>query len=109
MWLRAWVLAITVLLPMAASAASAADAISGTRLTDDGANNSDAALRDRPILGLQIVGGFKPTAAGGWDGGTVYSPRTGKRFPAELSLEADGRLQIKVKAGLLSRTVYWTR
>jgi uncharacterized protein (DUF2147 family) len=72
------------------------------------ANNSDAALRDRPILGLQIVSGFKPAAAG-WDSGTVYSPRTGKNFPAEMSLTADGRLQIKVKAGIVSRTVYWTR
>ncbi len=73
------------------------------------ANNADASQRERPILGLEIVSGFKPSAAGGWTGGTVYSPRAGKRFPAELSLAADGRLQIKVKAGIVSKTVFWTR
>ncbi len=72
------------------------------------ANNSDAALRERPIMGLQILSGFK-AAGGGWSGGTVYSPRAGKSYPAELAIAPDGRLQIKVAAGLLSKTDYWTR
>jgi uncharacterized protein (DUF2147 family) len=72
------------------------------------AKNADASLRERPILGLQILSGFKP-AAGGWSGGTVYSPRAGKSFPAELSIGPDGRLELKVRAGILSRTDHWTR
>jgi uncharacterized protein (DUF2147 family) len=72
-------------------------------------NNSDAVLRERPILGLSILSGFKATADGAWSGGTVYSPRAGKSFPADLSLQPDGRLQLKVKTGMLSRTDYWTR
>lgn len=73
------------------------------------ANNPDAALRTRAILGLEILSGFKATPGGGWAGGTIYSPRAGKRYPAELALAPDGRLQVKVLAGLLSKTVYWTR
>jgi uncharacterized protein (DUF2147 family) len=72
------------------------------------ANNADAAQRARPIMGLPILAGFKP-AADGWSGGTVYSPRIGKHFDAALSLAGDGRLQLKIDAGLLSRTDYWTR
>jgi uncharacterized protein (DUF2147 family) len=72
------------------------------------ANNADPALRERPIMGLQILSAFK-AGAGGWGGGTVYSPRAGKSFPADLAIASDGRLQLKVKAGLLSRTEYWTR
>jgi len=72
------------------------------------ANNADAGLRGRPILGLEILSGFKATA-GGWSGGTVYSPRAGKSFPADLSIAPDGRLQLKVKAGIMSKTDYWTR
>jgi len=72
------------------------------------AKNDDAALRDRPILGLEIVSGFK-AAAGGWVGGSLYSPRNGRGYPAELSLTPDGRLEVRVKAGLVSRTVYWSR
>jgi uncharacterized protein (DUF2147 family) len=73
------------------------------------AHNADTSLRQRPILGLTILTGFKPAADGGWSGGTVYSPRAGRSFPAELSVGADGRLQLKVKAGILSKTDYWTR
>lgn len=73
------------------------------------ANNTDASLRERPILGLEIVSGFRAGGSGGWTGGTVYSPRAGKRYPAEVAMDADGRLQIKVKAGLGSRTLTWTR
>lgn len=72
------------------------------------ANNEDASLRGRPILGLVVLSGFK-AAGGGWSGGTVYSPRAGKAYPAELAITADGRLELKVKAGLLTKTDYWTR
>jgi uncharacterized protein (DUF2147 family) len=72
------------------------------------ANNVDSALRERPILGLPILSGFKASGSG-WAGGTVYSPRAGKSYPAELSIGVDGRLQLKVNAGLLSKTDYWTR
>lgn len=72
------------------------------------ANNADPAQRNRPVLGLVVLSGFK--AAGGvWSGGTVYSPRAGKAYPAELAMAADGRLELKVKAGLLTKTDYWTR
>jgi uncharacterized protein (DUF2147 family) len=73
------------------------------------ANNADAALRERPILGLPILTGFRPGTSGHWVGGTVYAPRSGKSYPAELSLTDDGRLRLDVKAGLLSKTDYWTR
>ncbi len=72
------------------------------------AKNADAALRARPLIGIPILSGFKADG-GGWSGGTVYAPRAGKSFPADLSLGADGRLELKVKAGLLSKTDYWTR
>ena len=71
-------------------------------------NNSDTALRSRPLIGVAILAGFK-AAATGWSGGTVYAPRRGKSFPAELSVTADGRLQLNIKAGMMSRTDYWTR
>ena len=72
------------------------------------ANNADAALRSRPILGLVVLAGFKPTGSG-YSGGTVYSPRAGKAFPADLAITPDGRRELKVKAGLLSKTDHWTR
>ena len=73
------------------------------------AKNENAALRDRPILGLEILSGFKPTGPATWSGGELYAPRNGKSFPAVLTLTPDGRLQVKVNAGIVSKTVYWTR
>jgi len=73
------------------------------------ANNDNAALRDRPILGLEILSGFKATDAGSWTGGTLYSPRRGESYPADISLLPDGRLELKVKAGIMTKTVRWTR
>jgi uncharacterized protein (DUF2147 family) len=71
-------------------------------------NNADAALRSRPIIGLVVLSGFKAVGSG-YDGGTIYSPRGGKTYPADLAITADGRLELKVKAGLLTKTDYWTR
>jgi uncharacterized protein (DUF2147 family) len=81
--------------------------LAGKPLLD--ANNSDATLRGRPIMGLEILSGFKSAADGVWSGGKVYSPRRGRDYPAELSLTPDGRLDIKVKSGLLTTHQVWTR
>jgi uncharacterized protein (DUF2147 family) len=72
-------------------------------------NNSNAALRDRPMMGLEVLSGFSYAAGGVWSGGSVYSPRKGRTYPAELSLARDGRLVIKVKDGIFSQHVYWSR
>jgi uncharacterized protein (DUF2147 family) len=72
-------------------------------------NNSNASLRDRPIMGLEILTGFTHESSGVWSGGTVYSPRKGRSYPAELSIAKDGRLDIKVKDGIFFKHLYWTR
>jgi len=73
------------------------------------ANNDNVVLRDRPILGLEILSGFKAAGAGAWTGGTLYSPRRGESFPADIALLPDGSLELKVKAGFMTKTVRWTR
>ncbi len=81
--------------------------LAGKPLLD--ANNSDATLRGRPIMGIEILSGFRNTADGVWTGGTVYSPRRGRTYPAELTLTPEGRLDIRVKSGLLTSHQIWTR
>jgi uncharacterized protein (DUF2147 family) len=46
---------------------------------------------------------------GTWGGGTIYSPRQGRGFLAEIRLSGTNRLEITVNAGLISKTVVWTR
>ena len=73
------------------------------------ANNKNAALRERPLLGLEILSGFKHTSPGLWTGGTAYSPRKGEAYAAELSVTKDNKLDVKVKDGILAKHVFWTR
>lgn len=71
--------------------------------------NADPELRGRPLLGIEVLSGVTYAGDGIWKGGTVYSPRKGKPYPVELSIGSDGKLNVKAKAGPLSRTVQWTR
>ncbi len=73
------------------------------------AGNANAALRDRPIIGLDILTGFVREAGGHWRGGRIYSPRQGKSYPADLAITGDDRLQITVRAGMFSKEVVWAR
>lgn len=73
------------------------------------AKNADAALRNRPILGIDILSGLAYGGDGVWKNGMVYSPRKGKSYPAQISMSKDGRLDIKVKDGMFTKHVLWTR
>jgi uncharacterized protein (DUF2147 family) len=73
------------------------------------AKNPNHQLRDRPILGLEILSGFRYSGDATWSKGAIYSPQTGSTFPAELSLVSNDRLDIKVKDGIFFKHVAWTR
>lgn len=57
-------------------------------------HNKDAALRGRPLVGLQLMNGFKPTGPRKWTGGTIYSARTGKTHRVTLELVGPDRLKV---------------
>jgi hypothetical protein len=48
--------------------------------------NPDPARRNRPIVGLQVLSGFKP-APNAWEGGQAYDPKKGKQLPLEHAAE----------------------
>ncbi len=84
---------------------------SGCPLRD--ANNPDAALRNRELLGIRMVEGLRPhpTRTGVWEGGSVYDPGSGSTSRAEARLDGPGRLLLRGYLGLpiLGRTETWTR
>lgn len=72
--------------------------------------NPDPAHRTRPVLGLELIRGFR------WDGkrwvdGEVYDPVSGNTYRATISLESRDRLRLRGYVGipLLGRTEVWTR
>jgi uncharacterized protein (DUF2147 family) len=74
--------------------------------------NPDPALRDRTILGLEIVRGLEWAGDGRWQGGTIYDPESGKTYKSKAEL-ADGGAALDLRGyigiSLLGRTSRWTR
>src|SRR5690606_38156965 len=54
--------------------------------------NPDPKLRERPILGLQILRGFTYEGDGKWTGGTVYDPANGKTYKAQITVVDENTL-----------------
>jgi uncharacterized protein (DUF2147 family) len=81
-----------------------ADGPIGATKTDR--RNPDPALRDRPILGLQVMKGLTPKGDGRWGNGTCYDPETGKNYRCKMHLTSPGRLELRGYIGfsLLGRT-----
>ena len=73
--------------------------------------NPDPALRERPILGLTIFEGVRPTGDEGKWRGTVYNPEDGDSYKTFISLLQNGGLKVKgcILGGLICDSSYWTK
>jgi uncharacterized protein (DUF2147 family) len=68
-------------------------------------------LKDRPLVGLQILSGFAPDGSQ-WSGGQVLDPESGKVYRATIALEDGGkklRLRGYIGIPVLGRTEHWLR
>ena len=73
-------------------------------------NNSDAAKRSRPLMGVQIVLGMKPARAGKWTG-QVYNAEDGKTYTGNITYSGGNSLQMQGCAlgGLVCKGQTWTK
>jgi len=74
--------------------------------------NPDSALRDRPLIGLQVLTGLRTAADGQlWSDGTIYDPTSGRTYRCTAQLEGTDRLHLRGFIGipLLGRTTTWIR
>jgi uncharacterized protein (DUF2147 family) len=69
-------------------------------------NNSNPALRSRPLLGINLLRGFK--AAGNEWKGSIYDPRRGKTFRSVVYKGKSGNLVVKGCIGPICQTQTWT-
>jgi uncharacterized protein (DUF2147 family) len=74
-------------------------------------NNPDPRLRNRPLVGLMLLEGFRWTGNNSWEGGRIYSPENGKRYKALIGLTDKRHLLLRGYVGisLLGRTETWVR
>lgn len=76
-------------------------------------NNPDESLRDRPVIGLNLLRGFsyKGESKGihEWHKGKIYDPGNGKDYKCTIKLNADGTLNLRGYIGisLIGRTQVW--
>jgi len=69
--------------------------------------------KGKPILGMQILRGLKPTDdKARWDGGEILDPNKGKIYKSRITL-IDGGKKLEMRgyigAPLLGRTQVWIR
>ncbi len=70
-------------------------------------NNPDAALRNRPLIGLPILTGFAEDGKV-WRG-TAYDPKAGKSYKTTLERLGSDRLKVRGCVAFFCRSVTWTR
>ena len=74
-------------------------------------HNPDRSKRDRPIIGLVFMSGFRRQSDTRWDRGTIYDPKSGNTYSSFLELESPGRIRVRgfIGISLIGRTAVWTR
>ena len=70
-------------------------------------NNPDKRLRNRTLLGMAILTGFRPDDDI-WRG-KVYDPKSGKTYRSEVSLKSANRLKMKGCIAFICQGQDWTR
>lgn len=75
--------------------------------------NTDPALRDRPLLGLELASGFEFNGKNKWEDGRIYDPESGKTYRAKITMKDHDTLElfgyIKVGFAKLGRDTTWRR
>ena len=72
--------------------------------------NPDPSKRNRTVLGLNLVWGFRYDESQGWVDGSIYDPDNGKTYSCKMNLEGD-TLKVRGYVGisLFGRTTVWKR
>ena len=87
------------------------NAIDGAGQPKRDLRNSDAAMRDRPICGLELVGGLDRADSGTWQDGWLYNPKDGATYSAEIRAVSPSELEVRGYLGvpMLGKSQIWTR
>ena len=81
-----------------------------SHLTKRDVKNPDVSLRDRALIGLGILNNFRQAGEKKWRGGSLYDPRTGKKYIARIEMLDLDRMKITacIKK-FLCKGYVWTR
>jgi uncharacterized protein (DUF2147 family) len=73
-------------------------------------NNPDKAKQNDPIMGIQLLKGFKKNGDHGYEDGTIYDPKNGKTYSCKITHNGES-LDVRGYVGisLFGRTTVWTK
>lgn len=73
-------------------------------------NNPDAALRGRPVCGIEVLAGVPPRGDG-WEGGWIYDPEEGARYSVAIAPVDGDTIAVTGFVGMkaLGQTFHWHR
>lgn len=74
-------------------------------------NNPDAKKKSTPLMGLILLRGFTKDSDTEYSGGTIYDPKSGKKYDCKITVKSANELSIRGYIGfsMLGRTTIWTR
>ena len=70
-------------------------------------HNSDAKLRNRKLMGVNILSGLTKKKDK-WEGGKIYNPKNGKNYKCSIWLDGN-ELKVRGYIGILYETQTWKR
>lgn len=71
--------------------------------------NPNRTLRSRPLIGIEIIRGFRPISPNVWGNGAIYNPDDGRTYTGTIRL-INGTLQLQGCAiGVFCQTQIWRR
>ena len=81
-----------------------------TKLDHDDCKNCKGALKNKPLVGLEIMTNMKKDGKE-WVDGTIVDPKSGKEYSCKFSLEGNDKLKLRGFIGfsMIGRTQYWYR
>lgn len=72
-------------------------------------HNADAAKRARPLLGVEVVQGMKPSGDNKWSG-QIYNADDGRIYQANVTLVSDNAMRVQgCVLGILCKSQTWRR
>ena len=85
------------------------DPATGRPKTDK--NNADASKQSRPLIGVPIVLGMKPSGTPDKWSGQIYNAEDGKTYSGNLIMQGPNSLKLEgcVLGGLICKGQTWTR
>lgn len=82
------------------------DSATGQPQTDD--KNSDPSLKKRPMIGLPLFVGMRPSASNAWSG-QIYNADDGRHYSGTITQIDPAQLEVRGCAGALCGSEIWTR